>query len=215
MLVSVLSLMDKWNKHLGCLLAICLILFSVPLQSKFLITIGAMYLFLYLSHLAYVVFKNSLLFPLALIGIGICLIYSGIMYQRHESVLHSQFKGVIPVPVQALMTRTISSVWEQGGTLDWYSFIESAKFTWSDFVHAPYKWVLWPGAMTFALAGGSPLLVSYLCAVGIVALACAYLILEVRESHKKHLDDKVKVRTSLFAAHNSMSVADLHTCVHL
>ena len=193
MLVSVLSLMEKWE-HLGCLLAVCLILLSVPLQSKFVITIGAIYLFFYLSNLAYGVFKDSFLFPLALIGIGIGLIYSGIMYQRHESVIHSQFQGLVPVPVQALMTQTISSLWEQGGKFDWYSYIERTKFSLSDFIQAPYKWVLWPGAMTFALVGGSPSIVSYLCAGGIVALVCVYILLEVRESHKEHLHHKVKVR---------------------
>lgn len=193
MLISVLSLMDKW-KELGCLLAVSLVLLSVPLQSKFAITIGAIYLFIYLSYLAYDVFKNSLLFPLALIGIGIGLIYSGIMYQRHESALHSQFQGLVPVPIQALMTQTISSLWEEGGKYDWYSYIETAKFSWSDFIQAPYKWGLWSGAMIFALVGGSPSLVSYMCAGGIVALVCAYILLEVRESHMEHLDHKVKVR---------------------
>ena len=193
MLVSVLSLMNKW-KELGCLLAVFLILFSVPLQSKFVITIGAIYIFFYLSYLAYDVFKNSLLFPLALIGIGIGLIYSGIMYQRHESALHSQFQGLIPAPVQALMTQTISSLWEEGGKYDWYRYIEATRFSWGDFIQAPYKWLLWSGVMTFALVGGSPLLVSYMCAGGIVVLVCAYILLEVRESHKEHLDHKVKVR---------------------
>ena len=193
MFVSVLSLMDKW-KELGCLLAVFLILFSVPLQSKFMITIGAVYIFFYLSYLAYDVFKNSLLFPLALIGIGIGLIYSGIMYQRHESALHSQFQGLIPAPVQALMTQTISSLWEEGGKYNWYRYIEATRFSWGDFIQAPYKWLLWSGAMTFALVGGSPLLVSYMCAGGIVVLVCAYILLEVRESHKEHLDHKVKVR---------------------
>ena len=194
MLISVLSLMNKW-KGLGCLLAVCLILLSVLLQSKFMITIGAIYLFFYLSYLAYDVFKNSLFFPLALIGIGIGLIYSGIMYQRHESTLHSQFQGLIPAPIQALMTQTISTLWEEGGKCDWYSYIETAKFSWSDFIQVPFKWVLWSGAMVFALVGGSPSLVSYMCAGGIVALVCTYILLEVRESHKEHLDDKVKVRT--------------------
>ena len=193
MLISILSLMNKW-KELGCLLAVFLILFSVPLQSKFVITIGAIYIFFYLSYLAYDVFKNSLLFPLALIGIGIGLIYSGIMYQRHESTLHSQFQGLIPAPVQALMTQTISSLWEEGGKYDWYCYIESTRFSWEDFIQAPYKWCLWSGAMVFALMGGSPSLVSYMCAGGIVILVCAYILLEVRESHMEHLDDKVEVR---------------------
>ena len=193
MLVSVLSLMEKW-KELGCLLAVCLILLSVPLQSKFVITIGAVYMFVYLSYLAYDVFKNSLLFPLALIGIGIGLIYSGIMYQRHESAIHSQFQGLIPAPIQTLMTQTIYSVWEEGGKFDWYGYIETTKFSWSDFIQAPYKWGLWSGAMIFALMGGSPSVVSYMCAGGIVVLVCAYILVEVRESHKEHLDDKVKVR---------------------
>ena len=200
MLTFVLSLMGK-NKRLGCALAVALILLSVPLQSKFLITIGALYLFFYLSYLAYDVFKNSLWFPLALIGIGICLIYSGIMYQRHESELHSLFQELIPIPLRSLSSQSISSLWEEGGRFDWYQHVKSASFTWSNLVQAPYKWVFWSGAMTFALLHGSPSYVSYMCVGGIVALVCAYILLEVRESHKEHLDDKVKVSVRPLTSH--------------
>ena len=196
MLTSVLNLMDK-RKGFGCLLAIFLILLSVPLQSKFVITIGAIYIFLYLSHLAYDVFKNSVLFPLALIGIGISLIYSGIMYQCHEAKLHSWFQGLCPDAIQALTSQTISSFWELGGKFDWYHHLENASFSWKNFLQAPYKWLFWPGAMTFALVRGSSAFVSYLCAVGIVALVCVYILLEVRESQKVHLDDKVQVGKKL------------------
>ena len=50
------------------------------------------------------------------------------------------------------------------------------------------------GGHDFFPRGGSPLLVSYMCAGGIIVLVCAYILLEVRESHKEHLDHKVKVR---------------------
>ena len=192
MLFFTLSLMNNW-KRFGCVLSVFLILLSVALQSKFLITIGVIYLFFYLSYLAYDVFKNSLLFPLALIGIGIGLIFSGIMYQRHEADLHSLFQGLIPDSIQSLTAQTVSTLWEEGGKFDWYHHIEKATFSLSDFVQAPYRWVLWTGAMTFALLHGSPLYVSWLCAGGIVALVSTYILLEVRESHKEHLDSKVQV----------------------
>ena len=192
MFTSVINLMAK-RADVGCLLAIFLVLLSVPLQSKFVITIGAIYLFLYLSHLAYNVFKNSVLFPLALIGIGISLIYSGVMYQRYEAKLHSWFQGLCPDAIQALTSQTISSFWELDGKFDWYHDVEKASFSWSSFLQAPYKWLFWPGAMTFALVHGSTAFVSYLCGVGIVALVCSYMLLEIRESYKVHLDDKVQV----------------------
>lgn len=192
MLTFVLSLMQKW-KHFGCVLAVVLILLSVPLQSKFLITIGAIYSFFYLSYLAYDVFKNSLYFPLALIGIGIGLIVSGIMYQRHEVNLHSQFQKIIPDQIQSLATQTIFSLWEEGGRFDWYSHIEKATLSLDSILHNPYRWFLWSGAMTFALVHGSPMFVSYLCVGGIVALISAYVLMEIRESHMEHLDGKVQV----------------------
>ena len=203
MLTSVLSLLDKWKK-LGCVLSVSLILLSVALQSKFMITIGAIYLFAYLSYLAYDVFKNSLLFPLALIGIGIGLIYSGIMYQRYEATLHSQFQGLVPAPVQALLTQTISSFWEKDGVFDWYHYIENTTFSWENFPQVPLKWVFWSGAMTFALTHGSPMLVGYLCVCGIVGLVIAYVLLEVRESQMVHLDREAQVSE----CHGGVSLLD-------
>ncbi len=50
------SFLGKW-KDGGCVIAVALILLAVPLQSKFMITIGAIYIFAYLSYLAYSVFK--------------------------------------------------------------------------------------------------------------------------------------------------------------
>ena len=205
MLTFVVNLMDK-RKLLGCVLAMCLVLLSVPLQSKFMITIGAIYLFLYLSYLAYDVFKNSLLFPLALIGIGISLIYSGIMYQRHESELHSWFQELCPAPIQALASHTISSFWEPGGKFDWYRHIETSIFSSSNFLQAPYKWIFWSGPMTFALLHGSSSFVSFLCAVGIIALVCAYILLEVRESYKVHLDNKVQVSRMICIHRSSLTM---------
>ena len=126
------------------------------------------------------------------------------MYQRYEAMLHSQFQGLVPAPVQALLTQTISSFWEKDGVFDWYHYIENTTFSWENFSQVPLKWVFWSGAMTFALTHGSPTLVGYLCVCGIVGLVIAYVLLEVRESQMVHLDREVQVSE----CHGGVSLLD-------
>jgi hypothetical protein len=59
----------------------------------------------YLGHLAYEVFKDSLLFPVVLAAIGFGVIYLGIVWQRHEQTFTSRLRGLLPVAVRELIER--------------------------------------------------------------------------------------------------------------
>ena len=192
MLVSVMCHLDKW-KILGCIFAVFLIVLSVPLQSSFLITIGAIYIFGYLAYLAYNAFRDSLLFPLALILLGLVMIYIGVMYQRYESIIHQVFYSFLPGPVSVLLTQTISTVWQEGGTLDWYHFVRQATFSFDSLLTFPGSWVMWPGALTFALVDGPAPYVSVVCGVAIVVLILSAFFLSYRQSLVEDLDDSIKV----------------------
>eukprot|EP00455_Lapot_gusevi_P046836 TRINITY_DN6234_c0_g2_i1.p1 TRINITY_DN6234_c0_g2~~TRINITY_DN6234_c0_g2_i1.p1 ORF type:complete len:960 (-),score=290.92 TRINITY_DN6234_c0_g2_i1:150-2942(-) len=66
----------------GLVLALLSILLSVLFQSNLLLVHGAFYLLFFIGRLASEVFKNSLLFPFALSGIGLSVIYIGYLYQK-------------------------------------------------------------------------------------------------------------------------------------
>lgn len=59
----------------------------------------------YLAHLAYDVFKDSMLFPFALTAIGLGVIYLGIIWQRCEAAISQQMRGLLPEPLRALIER--------------------------------------------------------------------------------------------------------------
>lgn len=59
----------------------------------------------YLGHLAYDVFKDSMMFPFVLTVIGLGLIYLGIVWQRHEETISSKLRGLLPLPVRELVER--------------------------------------------------------------------------------------------------------------
>ena len=192
MLVFVLHQLDDW-KIGGCLLAIILILLSVPLQSKFIIVIGAIYIFCYLSYLAYDKFKNSLLFSLVLVGMGIAIIYLGYLYQSNEAAVQALFEQFTPDIVKVILNRPLSTDWRPFGALDWYHYIKQAEFSFANVMKVPFSWALWPAALTHALSKGTIPYVSYLCAIGIALLILALAISKFRQSLVEHLHESVEV----------------------
>ena len=59
----------------------------------------------YLGHLAYDLFKDSLVFPFVLSLIGILVIYAGILWQRHELHISGALRQWLPPPLKALVER--------------------------------------------------------------------------------------------------------------
>lgn len=101
-----LSLMEsgsEFKKVLYCLVNISLMLLSVLLERRVFIVFGAAGVFMYLSHLAYEVFKDSLLFPFALSVIGIAIIYLGIKYQRNRELIERAILRLMPESLRRLL----------------------------------------------------------------------------------------------------------------
>lgn len=195
MLVFLLCHLDK-DKVLGCVFALIVILFSVPLQSSFLITIGAVYVFAYLSYLAYDAFKDSLLFPLVLVVLGLLMIVWGLQYQKYESVFHDSFYSLLPGPIQTLFTQTIAAEWQEGGRYDWLRLVQQATFSLNSFLKCPFCWLLWPGTLTFALIDGPAPFVSILCSIVISLLIVAGALSSYRQSLVEDLHGVVTVSTT-------------------
>jgi hypothetical protein len=96
---------NEFQKFIYCLINLGLMSLSVALGRKVFIVFGAMGMFGYLSHLAYSVFKDSLLFPFALTVLGLSIIYLGVLYQRQSANLERLFEGLLPQNVRQFFPR--------------------------------------------------------------------------------------------------------------
>lgn len=167
--VTVFVSWEDYRSRIACFLAVCLIVLSVPLQSKFMTTIGSVYVFFYLSHLAYTVFKKSLMFPLALIGLGMGLIGVGIVYQAYQDDLHKVSLSLIPV----------DRLYEFQGyvfSIDWYTlYLRDINFT--GVLRNPFIWFMWPGPVVISMSKERIPLAGVVCSVivGIVILVTSYM----------------------------------------
>jgi hypothetical protein len=79
-----------------------LVLWSVFLMRPVYAVFGALGMLLYLGHLAYDVFADSLLFPFALSALGIGVIWVGLVYYKRRVAIAGYFEARLPVGVVRL-----------------------------------------------------------------------------------------------------------------
>ena len=83
-----LSMMDsnsELSKFVYCLLNLLFIILSLYLRRKVFMIFGVIGVFGYVSHLAWEVFKDSHLFPVALIILGLGIMSLGVKYQKNKT----------------------------------------------------------------------------------------------------------------------------------
>lgn len=86
--LSLMNAHSEFTRFLYCLLNACLILAGTLLERKAFVVFGGLGVFGYIGHLAWSVFRDSLMFPFALSGVGLTLIYAGWLYhQRQDRIL--------------------------------------------------------------------------------------------------------------------------------
>lgn len=105
---SGLSLMEsesEWSKLLYCLMNIAMIFTGAILGRRVFVVFGGLGVAGYLGHLAYEVFENSLLFPIALTLIGLAIVWLGILWQRHEQRVSDRLRRLLPAPLRELIAR--------------------------------------------------------------------------------------------------------------
>lgn len=73
-----------------------LVLFGAIIGRRVFTVLGAIGVATYLGHLAFELFEDSLLFPLALTAIGLGLVAIGIWWQRHEAAIHARLRRFMP-----------------------------------------------------------------------------------------------------------------------
>lgn len=59
----------------------------------------------YLGYLSHQVFEDSLLFPVILSGIGLLIIYLGVLWQRHENNISQRLRDKLPLALQQLLAQ--------------------------------------------------------------------------------------------------------------
>ncbi len=83
-----------------------LILLSVLLQRR---VFGAMGVFGYVGHLAWVIFEDSMLFPFVLSGVGLAVIALGVLYAKNKERVERAALRIVPKTLRRLLPR------ERGG----------------------------------------------------------------------------------------------------
>ena len=101
-IISIIMRHDWYNEFayfLTALFSITYMFISILIKRKVFMVWGAMGFWSYLGHLAYKVFKDSALFPIVLVGFGLLIIFSGIMYSKYCKTLEDKIRKTFSLPI--------------------------------------------------------------------------------------------------------------------
>ena len=101
-----LSLMgsgSEWGKLAYCGINVSMILIGAVLGRRVFAVFGGLGVAGYLGYLSYKVFKDSLIFPLALSLVGLAIIGLGVLWQRREAQWSERLRGFLPGPLRELI----------------------------------------------------------------------------------------------------------------
>lgn len=101
--LSLLRSDSELNKFLYLCINLLLIAVGAILSRRVFAVFGGLGVAGYLGHLAYDVFKDSMLFPFALTIIGLAVICLGILWQKHEQTITTRLRSIVPKPLRELI----------------------------------------------------------------------------------------------------------------
>ncbi|MEM7053164.1 MAG: DUF2157 domain-containing protein [Pseudomonadota bacterium] len=81
---------------------------GVLLIRRVFVVFGAIGCCIYLGHLAFDVFENSWLFPIALTAIGLLIIYFGVLWQKNEKAVTEKIRGKLPTQLKAFLESKVN-----------------------------------------------------------------------------------------------------------
>lgn len=96
---------SELSKFLYLCINLLLIAVGTALARRVFAVFGAIGVALYLGHLTHTVFKDSLLFPIALTAIGLAVIGAGVFWQRREAAIGAGLRSRLPEAVRELVER--------------------------------------------------------------------------------------------------------------
>lgn len=94
---------SELSKFIYLCLNLIMLGFGVLLVRRVFVIFGALGSCIYLAHLAENVFKDSLLFPVALSAIGLLVIYMGVLWQKNEESITKKARGILPLAFRELL----------------------------------------------------------------------------------------------------------------
>ncbi len=94
---------SELSKFIYLCINLVLIFIGVILSRKVFVLFGALGMCWYLGHLAFEVFEFSYLFSVILTAIGFAIIYLGILWQKHETVITTKMRSILPKPLKDLL----------------------------------------------------------------------------------------------------------------
>lgn len=103
--LSAMNSDSELNKLIYFAINLLMLAVGAALKRRVFAVFAAIGIFGYLYHLADVVFRDSLLFPVALAGIGIGIVFAGVRWQANEQRLQGALAGVLPGPLRELLQR--------------------------------------------------------------------------------------------------------------
>ena len=96
---------SELNKFIYLCINLVMIVVGAMLSRRVFAVFGGLGAAGYLGHLAYDVFKDSMMFPFVLTIIGLGVIYLGVVWQRHEEEISKRLRGLLPLPMRELIER--------------------------------------------------------------------------------------------------------------
>jgi hypothetical protein len=96
---------SEWERFLYFLINLYLILLSVLLRRRVFAIFSAMGVIGYLGHLSYTVFRDSLLFPVAISFVGVLIIFGGVQYQKNSITWEAWLHRVLPESLLQLLPK--------------------------------------------------------------------------------------------------------------
>ena len=96
---------SELSKFIYLCINLILIVVGAMLSRRVFAVFGGLGAAGYLGHLAHDVFEDSMMFPFVLTIIGLGVIYLGIIWQRHEEMISSKLRGLLPLPVRELIDK--------------------------------------------------------------------------------------------------------------
>lgn len=96
---------SELGKFLYCCINIAMVALGATLSRRVFAVFGGIGIALYLGHLSDTIFKNSMLFPVALTAIGLGIVAAGVWWQKNEAALGEKLRSFLPAPFQALVQR--------------------------------------------------------------------------------------------------------------
>lgn len=93
------------GKAIYAAINVCFLVISVALGRRLFAIFGLAGILIYVSHLAFELFRESDLFPVALCFIGFSVIYLGVIWQRNERNFAKRFLQKLPPFIQEMVER--------------------------------------------------------------------------------------------------------------